>query len=204
MQKLFLRSQNLIACFSHTAFFSAKFIIPVSVLQNPACYYGYTTSYYNFASQMLLTPRDFFFLNYNSACFTTGDIFLFMGFILKGPECLHPHRCEREPRIRCVSLSPLNMMLQQPNECTNKVLDSSYLPGTVWSRKHLLQWTRILMKSKMYLFLKKWRTCTVKSAYYCITFDHAEELFSSYKHYIHYLGFQSPWFEHTSLYYTQS
>lgn len=139
MQKLFLRSQNLIACFSHTAFFffflSAKFIIPVSVLQNPARYYGYTTSYYNSASQTLPTPKvvffGFFFLfNYNSACFTAGDIFLFMGFILRGPERLHPHGCEREPGIRCISLSPLNGMLQQLNECTNKVVDSSYLPGT--------------------------------------------------------------------------
>lgn len=42
----------------------------------------------------------------------------------------------------------LNVMLQ---ECTNKVLDKSYLPGTVWSRKDLLQWTGILMKRKMYI-----------------------------------------------------
>jgi len=47
--------------FSCSVFFSVKFIIPVSVLQNPARYYGYTASYYNFASQMLPTPRDIFF-----------------------------------------------------------------------------------------------------------------------------------------------
>lgn len=64
-------------------------------------------------------------------CLTvTLPFFLSMGLILRGPECLHPHRCQREPRIRCISLSPLNVTLQQLNGCTNKVLDCSYLPGT--------------------------------------------------------------------------
>lgn len=47
------------------------------------------------------------------------------------------------------------------------------------------------MKSKTYIFFffKKQKTRTVKSAYYCATFAHAEELFSSSNGYIHYLGF---------------
>lgn len=155
MQKLFLRSQNLIACFSHTAFFfffqqNSLFqyqfcrILPVTmVILHPT-----TTSLLK-RSQLQRLVLFFVFFNYNSACFTAGDIFLFMGFILRGPERLHPHGCEGEPGIRCISPSPLNGMLQQLNECTNKVLDSSYLRGTGWSRQHLLQWTRILMKSKM-------------------------------------------------------
>lgn len=83
--ELFLRSQNLIACFSHTVFFfffPAKFIIPVSVLQNPARYYGYTTSYYNFPPN-----SEGCFLNDSSACFSAGDICHLMGIgILRDPK----------------------------------------------------------------------------------------------------------------------
>lgn len=49
---------NLIACFPPPAFFQENPLFRISC----ARYYGYTTSYYNFASQMLLTPRDFFLL----------------------------------------------------------------------------------------------------------------------------------------------
>lgn len=80
--KLFLRSPNLIACFSHPAFlflfFSAKSIIPVSVLQNPARYYGYTTSFCNFASQMLLTRRDFLFFFYATSLPVSLQVIFFI------------------------------------------------------------------------------------------------------------------------------
>lgn len=45
----------------------------------------------------------FFSPKYNSAFFT-ADIFLFMGIILRGPECLH-HGCEGELSIHCFPLS---------------------------------------------------------------------------------------------------
>lgn len=63
-------------------FFPAKFIIPVSVLQNPARYYGYTTSYYNFPPN-----SEGCFLNDSSACFSAGDICHLMGIgILRDPK----------------------------------------------------------------------------------------------------------------------
>lgn len=59
-------------------FFSAKFIIPVSVLQNPARYYGYTTSFCNFASQMLLTRRDFLFFFYATSLPVSLQVIFFI------------------------------------------------------------------------------------------------------------------------------
>lgn len=122
MQTLLPCSPNLTACSSHAAGLQRNSLFRISSAETCPLLWLYFVLL-QLCFPVLLTLRNWvvcFSPKYNSACFTSGDVFLSMGIILSGPECLHPHGCEGELGIRCVSLSPLNVMLRQPSESANK------------------------------------------------------------------------------------
>lgn len=101
--KLFLRSPNLIACFSHPAFLFYFFFSKIhysSISSAESCPLLWL---YHILLQLCFpnAPNSegffIFFLCYISACFSAGDIFHFTGFIRRSPECLRSTDANRSP-----------------------------------------------------------------------------------------------------------
>lgn len=162
----FFTDSNLIACFPLPAFFPGKSIIPYQLC---------------LLLWLYITLLQLCFLT-NNCLFQCRWYFNFDGIYPEGI-----HLMDVSPGSAGILPCALNVMLQ---ECTNKVLDKSYLPGTVWSRKDLLQWTGILMKRKMYIKKKKLKKDNMnhKICSLLCNCGHAEE-FPFSKHPVQYLGF---------------